>query len=68
MTAREEIVIRVDATVAPGVAPGEQVQQGQPITEGVGRPVFPISGTIRSVRFDGDAHEFIIILVPNTRS
>lgn len=68
MTAQEEIVIRVDATVAPAVAPGDQVCQGQSVGPGMGAQVFPISGKIHSVRLDGDAHEFVIILVPNATS
>ena len=64
MTVRERIMIRVDAAAAPAASPGDQVCQGQRVCEGAGDEVYPRSGSVESIRFDGDAHEFVIVLVP----
>ena len=65
MTA-QDIIIRVDATERPQIAAGDPVRRGQRLGS---RPELdavrcPVTGTVRSVRFDPGAHEFLITVIP----
>ena len=59
-----EITIRLDATYHPTVAPGDTVCRGQKMCDGRAEPTSPISGTVQSVCFDPEAHEFVIVVAP----
>ncbi len=59
-----EITLRIDATCRPTVAPGDAVFRGQKVCEEPGEQTCPIAGTIQTVRFDPDNHEFMIVVVP----
>ena len=59
-----EIVIRIDATWHPIVAPGETISQGQRVCDEPGAPTSPATGTVRTVRFDAENHEFLIAVIP----
>jgi len=61
---RPQITIRIDATYQPTVTPGETVCRGQQMCDGRAEPTSPIPGTIRSVSFDPEAHEFVIVVAP----
>jgi len=58
----EETVIRVDATSPPAAAPGDTIHRGQRVCTETTEPVYPISGTIRSIHFDPESHEFVILV------
>lgn len=58
-----EITLRVDATYHLTVQEGQTVRRGQRICEGPkieADCVCPASGTIQSIQFDAEHHEFVI--------
>ena len=61
---RRETTIRIDATYQPTVAPGDTVFRGQKVCKEPGEQTCPIAGTIQTVRFDPDNHEFVIVVIP----
>jgi len=65
MTARP-VIIRIDATSGTGLKAGTQVRQGQRLGSQSGERdvVCPVSGTVESIRFDPQAHEFRITVKP----
>jgi Na+-translocating ferredoxin:NAD+ oxidoreductase RnfC subunit len=65
MTA-EPIIIRVDATERPKLQTGDRVRQGQRLGSQSERDavISPVTGTVRNVRFDPRAHEFLITVIP----
>jgi len=64
MTPRQ-VVIRVEATCSPAAAPGERVRPGQLVCPESQTPAYPTSGIVQSVRFDPNAHEFVIVVLPD---
>ena len=63
MTAHE-ITARIDATYHPTVAPGDSVRRGQRLSAESQAGYSPISGTVQSVHFDPETHEFVILITP----
>ena len=61
---RPEIIIRIDATWHPTVAPGDTIDRGQRVCDGPEAPTSPATGTVQTVRFDADNHEFLMAVVP----
>jgi Na+-translocating ferredoxin:NAD+ oxidoreductase RnfC subunit len=57
----------VDATHSPDVEAGQRVQEGQKLSEDAAS-MAPLSGVVQSVRFDGEAHAFVIVIVPDDAS
>lgn len=61
----EETILRVDATYPLEVKGGDVVQGGdtiQKVPETDGHIVAPVSGTIKSIRFDPARHELVIVI------
>jgi Na+-translocating ferredoxin:NAD+ oxidoreductase RnfC subunit len=62
------VIVRVDATSGTGLKAGTQVRQGQRLGShsGLGEKdvLSPVSGTVESIRFDPQAHEFRITVKP----
>jgi len=61
-----EVVLRTDATFGLKVKIGEKVRKGQEIgTEPDAQcPVAsPISGVVRSISFDSESHEFLVVVL-----
>jgi Na+-translocating ferredoxin:NAD+ oxidoreductase RnfC subunit len=59
----KQVLVRVDATYRLTVHEGGAVSAGQKLCEASGTNeecICPVSGTIRSIRFDPDHHEFAI--------
>jgi len=62
---RPEITLRVDATCGLKVRPGDKIRKGQHISANKGQAVTsPVSGTVKSIRFDSDNHEFLVVISP----
>jgi len=65
MTA-EKSIVRVDATYGLAVKVGDEMRPGDPVCN-VQAPqasgVCPVHGTIESIRFDPESHEFVISIV-----
>ena len=62
----QDVIIRVDAAERPQIAAGDPVRQGQPLGSRSDQDSVrcPVNGTVRSVRFDPGAHEFLITVIP----
>ena len=61
-----EVVLRTDATFGLKVKIGDKVRQGREIgTEPDAQcPVAsPISGVVRSISFDSESHEFLVVVL-----
>ena len=58
----EQIVIRIDATYAPQAGPGDRVREGQQVCPQAGDRAYPTSGTVVSIEFDPEGHEFVIVV------
>jgi Na+-translocating ferredoxin:NAD+ oxidoreductase RnfC subunit len=62
---RTEITLRADATFGLKVRPGDKIRKGQHINTNREKAVTsPVSGTVKSVRFDPNHHEFLIVISP----
>jgi Na+-translocating ferredoxin:NAD+ oxidoreductase RnfC subunit len=59
----DETILRVDATYHLIVQEGQTVTQGQRLCDGIeAEPdcICPVSGTVQTIRFDPEHHEFVI--------
>ena len=65
----EPTIVRVDATYQPAVEVGDRVHAGDIISEApeAQQCTAPLSGIVKSVRFDPETHEFVIAIVPMMR-
>jgi len=62
---RSETTLRIDATYDLKIRPGDKIHKGQYISTNQGEDVTsPVSGTVKSVRFDPDNHEFLLVVSP----
>lgn len=62
---RSEITLRMDATFGLKIRPGDKVRKGQHIsTNQEQTATSPVSGTVKSIRFDSDNHEFLVVVSP----
>jgi Na+-translocating ferredoxin:NAD+ oxidoreductase RnfC subunit len=67
---REKITLRLDATYHLMVQAGQTVTRGQRLCEDPepeAECICPVSGTVQSVQFDPEHHEFVIS-VSSTRT
>lgn len=64
MNARE-ILLRVDATYGLTVKVGDRVRQGERLSPNAppgALSIAPVTGVVRSIRFDPDRHDFVIAI------
>jgi len=60
---RSEITLRVDATCGLKIMVGDKIHRGQHIGTKKEQTVTSLlSGTVKSIRFDPDNHEFLIVV------
>jgi Na+-translocating ferredoxin:NAD+ oxidoreductase RnfC subunit len=60
---RSKTTLRIDAAYGPKIKPGDKIRRGQNISTNQKQKVTsPLSGTVESVRFDRDNHEFLIVV------
>jgi Na+-translocating ferredoxin:NAD+ oxidoreductase RnfC subunit len=60
---RSEVTLRIDATYGLKIKSGDKIHKGQYInTNQKDAVISPVSGTVKSVRFDPDNHEFMIVV------
>jgi Na+-translocating ferredoxin:NAD+ oxidoreductase RnfC subunit len=65
----EETTVRVDATYDLTVKAGDRVRRGERLSrapEPAARPIAPVAGVIKSIQFDPERHEFVIVIAPTT--
>jgi Na+-translocating ferredoxin:NAD+ oxidoreductase RnfC subunit len=59
------MTLRIDATYGLKIRSGDKIHKGQNIgTSQKQTTTSPISGTVKSIRFDPDSHEFLIVVSP----
>lgn len=57
------MTLRVDATYGLKIKSGDKIHKGQYISTNKEQVVTsPVSGTVKSVHFDADNHEFLIVV------
>jgi Na+-translocating ferredoxin:NAD+ oxidoreductase RnfC subunit len=62
---KSEVTLRIDATYGLKIKSGDKIRKGQHISTNQEQIVTsPVSGTVKSVRFDSDNHEFLIVVSP----
>ncbi len=62
-------ILRVDATYDLTVKVGDKVRRGERLSQSPepgARSAAPVAGTIRSIQFDSERHEFVIAIAPAT--
>lgn len=62
----DETIIRIDATCHLKIRLGDRIRRGEPVCEGADAEgsLAPVSGTVKSIQFDPDNHEFVISIAP----
>jgi Na+-translocating ferredoxin:NAD+ oxidoreductase RnfC subunit len=59
------MTLRIDATYGLKIRQGNKISKGQNISTSQKQTVAsPISGTVKSIRFNRDSHEFLIVVSP----
>jgi len=61
----KQAILRVDATYDLTVKTGDAVRQGERLSHDPSKgtaSIAPMTGVIRSIRFDPDHHEFVIVI------
>jgi Na+-translocating ferredoxin:NAD+ oxidoreductase RnfC subunit len=59
------MTLRTDATYGLKIKPGDKIHKGQYInTNQKEAAISPLSGTVKSIHFDRDNHEFLIVVSP----
>jgi Na+-translocating ferredoxin:NAD+ oxidoreductase RnfC subunit len=61
------VLVQIDATYGLTVEVGDYVRRGERLGNVPGAPtacVCPVDGTVESIRFDGERHEFVISITP----
>ncbi len=62
---KADITLRIDATFGLKIRPGDKIRKGQDISTNQKQPVTsPESGTVKSINFDNDNHEFLVVISP----
>jgi Na+-translocating ferredoxin:NAD+ oxidoreductase RnfC subunit len=57
------VTLRIDATCGLKIKPGDKIRKGQHIGTNQKQIVpSPVSGTVKSIHFDSDSHEFLIVV------
>jgi Na+-translocating ferredoxin:NAD+ oxidoreductase RnfC subunit len=65
-----EIILRVDATYDLTVKVGDRINRGDTLSQNPERgapSTAPATGVVRSIRFDPERHEFVIVIEALTR-
>jgi Na+-translocating ferredoxin:NAD+ oxidoreductase RnfC subunit len=59
------MTLKVDATYGLKIRPGDKIRKGQHISTSQEQVVVsPVSGTVKSVQFEPENHEFLIVVSP----
>lgn len=59
------MTLRIDATYGLKIKSGDKIRRGQYIsTHREDATTSPISGTVKSIHFDAENHEFVIVVLP----
>ena len=59
------MTLKVDATWGLKIKVGDKIRKGQRISANQEHAVTsPVSGMVKSVRFDSDNHEFLVVVLP----
>jgi Na+-translocating ferredoxin:NAD+ oxidoreductase RnfC subunit len=62
---KSEVTLRIDATFGLKIKSGDKIYKGQHIGTKQQQTVSsPISGTAKSIRFDSENHEFVVVILP----
>jgi len=62
---KSDITLRIDATYGLKIKSGDKIHKGQHIGTNQEQTVSsPISGTAKSIRFDSENHEFLVVISP----
>jgi Na+-translocating ferredoxin:NAD+ oxidoreductase RnfC subunit len=63
---KSDTTLRIDATFGLKVKSGDKIHKGQHInTNQEQAATSPISGTVKSIHFDPDNHELVIVISPS---
>jgi len=63
----KQTILRVNATYHLRVEVGGSIQRGEKINEGPETDESsraPVSGIVKSIRFDAERHEFVLVIAP----
>ena len=59
------MTLRIDATYGLKIKAGDKICKGQRINANQEHAVTsPVSGVVKSIRFDSDNHEFLVVISP----
>jgi Na+-translocating ferredoxin:NAD+ oxidoreductase RnfC subunit len=60
----KQTIVRVDATGHLRIAEGDRIRRGDTLSDPSNTQKFtaPVSGVVESIQFDGNTHEFVIVL------
>jgi Na+-translocating ferredoxin:NAD+ oxidoreductase RnfC subunit len=62
-----EAIVRVDATGHLRISEGDRVRRGDKLSDAdVRNATAPVSGVVKSIRFDAGAHEFVVVIARAT--
>lgn len=65
----KQAIVRVDATYDLTVKVGDRVRRAERLSsapESDATSAAPVAGTIRSIQFHSERHEFVIVIAPAT--
>jgi Na+-translocating ferredoxin:NAD+ oxidoreductase RnfC subunit len=65
----QQIILRVEATYDLTVEVGDRVRRGERLSrspESDATSAAPVAGTVKSIQFDPERHEFVIVIVTAT--
>jgi Na+-translocating ferredoxin:NAD+ oxidoreductase RnfC subunit len=65
----KQAIVRVDATYDLMVKVGDKVRRTERLSsapESHATSAAPVAGTVRSIQFDSERHEFVIVIAPTT--
>jgi Na+-translocating ferredoxin:NAD+ oxidoreductase RnfC subunit len=60
----EQTIVRVDATGRLRISEGDRIRRGDALSDACAADsgTAPVSGLVKSIRFDPNAHEFVIVI------
>lgn len=62
---RSDIMLRIDATYGLKIKAGDKIRKGQRVSAHREHEITsPVSGVVKSVRFEPDNHEFLVVVSP----
>jgi len=64
----DEAIVRMDATGDLRISEGDRIRRGDKLSDATDAhaPTAPVSGVVKSIRFDPGAHEFVIVIARTT--